>query len=111
MPRNNRRKIITNDSEYYEPLRKSRELKRIKQYETPKMTNPTVAQRAAIVSNKHIWKYGDRLYKLADQYYGDSRFWWAIAWWNGYGVEAQIKNGAILYIPLDISETLKVLGV
>ena len=111
MPRNNKRKVIINDSEYYEPLRKSRDVKRIKHYDTPMMVNPTISQRIAVINNKHIWKYGDRLFKLANQYYGDSRFWWVIAWWNGYGVEAQIKNGAILYIPLDISEALKVLEV
>ena len=74
------------------------------------MRNPSVRQRAAVTTNKHIWKYGDRLYKLADQYYGDSRFWWVIAWWNGYGVEADIKTGAVLYIPIDIVIALKVLG-
>lgn len=111
MPRNNRRQIIINDSEYYEPLRKSRDVKRIRQYATPIMNNPTIGERSAITTNKHIWKYGDRLYKLANQYYGDSRFWWVIAWWNGYGVEAQIKKGAILYIPLNISDAMKVLGV
>ena len=100
-----------NDSEYYEPLRKSRDVKRIRQYATPQMKNPTIAERASVTVNKHIWKYGDRLYNLANQYYGDSRFWWVIAWWNGYGTEAQIKTGAILYIPLNISDAMKILEV
>jgi len=73
------------------------------------MRNPTSRQRSRIMSTKHIWKYGDRLYNLAHQYYGDARFWWVIAWWNGYGVEAAIKTGASLVIPLDVSEALKVL--
>tara|TARA_R110000824_G_scaffold80365_6_gene202183 strand:+ start:1792 stop:2127 length:336 start_codon:yes stop_codon:yes gene_type:complete len=111
MPRNNKRKTMINDSEYYEPLRKSRNVKRIKQYETAILHNPTVAQRASVMTTKHIWTYGDRLYTLAHKYYGDSQFWWVIAWWNGYGVEAQIKTGAVLYIPIDISKAMKALGV
>ena len=98
MPRHNKRGILSNDAEYYEPLREQRGLKRMRHYSTPRMRNPTVAQRA-------------RLYTLADKYYSDSNFWWVIAWWNGYGVEADIKKGAVLSIPLDISSAIKILGV
>ena len=111
MPRHNKRGILSNDAEYYEPLREQRGLKRMRHYSTPRMKNPTVAQRARMTSDKHIWKYGDRLYTLADKYYSDSNFWWVIAWWNGYGVEADIKKGAVLSIPLDISSAIKILGV
>ena len=111
MPRNNKRMILVNNVEYYAPLRRSRDVSQIRHYETPIMNNPTAYQRSAIQTNKHIWKYGDRLYNLADQYYGDATFWWVIAWWNGYGIEGDIRTGALLYIPLDISKAIKVLGV
>jgi len=109
--RYSRAKIIINNSEYYAPLRKSRDLKAIRQYATIKLRNPTVLQRATTKSDTHIWSYGDRLYNLANQYYGDSRYWWVIAWWNGFGVEAQIPTGAVLSIPLNIETALKTLGV
>ena len=111
MGRYDKYRIIINESEYYKPLREERGLKRIVQYETPQLRNPSVRQRMNMVSTKHIWKYGDRLYQLADQYYGDARYWWVIAWYNGFGVEADIYNGAVLRIPLNIEEALKVLGV
>jgi len=111
MPRYNSTGIIVNDSDYYEPLRKPRNVKRIVQYETPILNNPTVSDRAAVAADKRIWKYGDRLYNLAFSYYGDTTFWWVIAWWNGYGTEADIKTGAVIYIPLDISAAITVLGV
>ena len=110
MARNNKRRTILNDSEYYEPLRKSRGLKAIEQYETPIMRNPSLRARVALKSTKHVWKYGDRFYSLANTYYGDARFWWVIAWWNSYGVEADVSIGALLEIPLDIAGALKVLG-
>jgi hypothetical protein len=111
MSRYGKRGRITNDGEYYRTLIARRRRRRITHYDTPILHNPTVRQRAQITTNKHLWKYGDRLYTLAHNYYGDAGFWWIIAWWNGYGTEADIKTGAILYIPLDISATLKALGV
>jgi nucleoid-associated protein YgaU len=111
MSRNNKRRTLINDSEYYEPLRKSRNVKAIEQYATPIMLNPTILHRAVVKTTKHVWKYGDRFYNLADKYYGDARYWWVIAWWNGYGVEADVKNGSLIRIPIEITDALKVLGV
>ena len=106
-----KRKIITNNSEYYKPIRQSRGRKAIVQYATGKLKNPTIAERGRIKTATHIWKYGDRLYTLAHQYYGDSRYWWVIAWWNAYGLETDIKTGAALSIPLNIEKALSALGV
>ena len=111
MGRYNKYKILVNNSEYYEPLRDRRDRKVIRHYETPMMKNPTVADRRRVLSNNYIWKYGDRLYKLSHQYYGDSRFWWVIAWWNGVPCESEIKNGTVLKIPVNIENALKALGV
>ena len=111
MSRYNKSKKVKNSSEYYEPLRKSRDLKSVTQYSTPKLYNPTVQDRISLTTTKHVWKYGDRLYKLAHQYYGDQDFWWVIAWYNGYPTEAHIKTGALLWIPLNIEKALKALRV
>jgi ABC-type phosphonate transport system ATPase subunit len=102
--------IVINDSQYYAPLRRTRGLKSVTQYGTVKMRNPSVGVRAAVVTAAHIWKYGDRLYNLAARFYGEPEYWWIIAWWNGYGVEADIPTGALLAIPTDIEQALKALG-
>jgi len=109
--RYNKARRLTNNSEYYAPLRKSRDKKAIVHHATRKIKNPTVQERRAVKITTRLWKYGDRLYDLSHKFYGDPRYWWVIAWWNGYGVEADIKNGATLYIPINIEEALKVLGV
>ena len=112
MPRRyNKTRIMVNNNEYYKSLIRSRGIRRIRQYATPILHNPTVADRRKVKTTSHIWKYGDRLYKLAHQFYGDERYWWVIAWWNAYGVEADIKTGATLAIPLSIEDALNVLGV
>jgi nucleoid-associated protein YgaU len=104
-------RVFTNDSEYYKPLRETRGLKQVRQYVTPVLRNPSVAERAKLITNTHIWKYGDRLYKLSHQYYGDSRFWWVIAWYNAYPCEADIPINTVLYIPVNLDSALKTLGV
>ena len=109
MPRYNKTKTLRNSSEYYKPLRDTRDLKVVEQYATPKMYHPTVKERSKIKTTQHIWKYGDRLYNLAFKFYGDQRFWWVIAWYNGYPTEAHIHKGALLYVPLNIAKALKVL--
>jgi nucleoid-associated protein YgaU len=109
--RYNKAREVTNDSEYYAPLRKSRNLKQIKHYATIKVKNPTVSDRSSVKVSRHIWKYGDRLYNLSSKFYGDPRYWWVIAWWNAYGVEADIKTGATLAIPLNLERALKILGI
>ena len=111
MGRYNKARVLTNASDYYKLLRQERKVKVIRQYATPRLHNPTVAQRAALKTTRHIWSYGDRFYTLADQYYGDARFWWVIAWYNATPTEADLKLGQLIRIPLNIEQTLRVLGV
>jgi nucleoid-associated protein YgaU len=113
MPDKRTRKEIPteNASEYYSPLREKRGVKKISQFKTPVLKNPTIKDRTRIKTITHMWKYGNRLYNLSNQFYGDSSYWWVIAWWNGVSTEAQIKLGTVLYIPLNIEDALDALGV
>ena len=77
MPRYANKKIFLNDAEYYDFLRKNRSnTKGVRQYDTQILKNPTIADRSALKTVTHVWKYGDRYYKLADQYYNDVDYWW-----------------------------------
>ena len=106
MARYNKDRKIVNASEYYKFLTEKRGIKSITHYETPILAHPSAMQRAALLTNNYIWKYGDRFYQLANQYYNDPRYWWVIAWYNGYPTEADIKPGALIAIPVDIEEAL-----
>ena len=101
---------IINDIDFYRELRERRGVKQIEQFTTPRLRQPTVSDRLRLKTSTHIWKYGDRFYNLAHQYYGDARYWWIIAWFNGIPTEAEANTGDVLEIPLDISEALLVLG-
>ena len=109
--RNNNVSIIDNDSEHYKELYERRGLKKISHHPTPKFRHPTAAERASVNTTGHIWAYGDRFYKLAQQYYGDVRYWWVIAWWNGQPTEVSIETGDFLDIPIDLVTALEILGV
>lgn len=109
--RYNKARILRNSSEYYEPLRKSRNLKTLRHYATPTLHNLSAAERASLQRTAYTWKYGDRFYKLAYQYYGDERLWWVLAWYNGYPTEVHVSPGDTLYIPLNIENVLKLLRV
>ena len=70
-----------NRNPYYKFLMEKRGVKAIEQYPTPVIRNPTAAERSMLNVTQHIWSYGDRYYKLADQYYNDPKLWWVIAWY------------------------------
>ena len=83
-------KIFDNSEEYYQYLTKKRSIKSVTHYETPTLRNPTISERSSLVTQRHIWKLGDRLYNLSHKYYGDVNYCWVIAWYNGVGLESDI---------------------
>ena len=99
-------KIFNNSLDYYEYLRENRNIKIIDHYATPILKNPTIAERTRIISNSHIWSFGDRFYKLADQYYGNSEYWWVIAWFNKKPTEGHLKLGDLILIPTPLDKIL-----
>lgn len=102
---------MINNSEHYKELKKKRGLKDVVQYPVVPMHHPNLVQRMTIATEPHIWSVGDHFYKLAHEYYGDSRYWWVIAWYNGYPTEGDIRKGVSIDIPLDLVDGLTVLGM
>jgi len=111
MSRYTNEKIVNNDSDFYSSLIQKRGLKSIAQLQTIVLKNPQIFERAALNTDTYIWKYGDRYYNLAFDYYGDPKLWWIIAWYNGYPTEASIKIGDVLDIPLSLEEIIQTLGL
>jgi nucleoid-associated protein YgaU len=98
-----------NKEEIYEEFFEDRDVNYIRQFRTGVLTHPTVADRAGLERIDHIWKLGDRLSKLAHQYYGDSTKWWVIAWYNGRPTEAHFKIGTRIRIPTPLNRVLSIL--
>jgi hypothetical protein len=111
MGRYNSETPVVNDSEYYDFLMKKRGVKKLTHFGTPVLYNPDVIDRAMMPTDPLIWSYGDHFYKIANQYYGNPRFWWVIAWYNGFPTEADIKLGDYIDIPVNLEDALLALGL
>lgn len=79
----------------------------IRQYGTDRMSYPTIPQIQTFSNVTHIWKVGDKFYKLAIKYYRDPQYWWIIALYNKTPTEAHIKIGEAISIPLPLEKVLR----
>ena len=102
-------KRFNNSEKYYEYLRKKRNLKVARHYETPILKNPSVQERMGIAADTHVWSLGDRYYKLAHKYYGDATYWWIIAIFNKKPTEADLEYGDVIYVPTPLQKVLRVM--
>ena len=106
----NRTKIVNVAPQYHEALQ-SRKIKSFYQYTTPIFGKITPKQRASLTRQTHIWKVGDKFFKLANEHYGDPKLWWVIAWYNTTPTEAHLKPGDTVRIPFPIETVLRILKV
>jgi len=104
-------RIFRNDRKAYKRyLKKTRGLGLIRQFNTPKFKHPSVQEMSNFNTIKHIWGIGDRLYKLAHEYYSDSEMWWVIALYNQKPTEFHYKLGDVLYVPVPLESVLFYIG-
>ena len=109
MPRHGTENLIENTEELYEEILEGRGLTKITHYRTPRWPKLTAKVRSRFVRQRHTWKLGDKYYKLANQYYGDPKLWWVIAWYNSTPTEASLQPGDVISIPVELEKTLKIL--
>jgi len=109
--RNENRTIIFNDYSLYDEYFEKKNLKGFRQYDSPRYNEVTEEAKENIRSRIHIWKMGDRLYKLAAEFYGDPTYWWVIALFNGTPTESHVKPGDEILIPLDYEAVIRLYGV
>ncbi len=103
------RRIVKNNSEIYEKVIEKRGVKHIEQYKTPKLKHPIAAERSTVTRVRHIWKLGDRYWKLASEHYGNPKHWWVIAWYNQKPTENMVKIGETIIIPKPLEKVLELL--
>tara|TARA_B100000925_G_C21949267_1_gene448179 strand:+ start:780 stop:1124 length:345 start_codon:yes stop_codon:yes gene_type:complete len=106
MSRNDNRIKRTNAEKIYRELLSSRGLKKVKQYTTPIFNTLDAKKRGSLDRIRHVWTIGDRLYKLASEYYGDPEMWWLIAWYNQKPTESHYNLGDTVLIPLPIEDAI-----
>ena len=104
------RLILLNKDELYMKFIEERNLKSIRQYGTGTLKYPTVDELKSVTRVRHIWKTGDRYFKLAEEYYDDPEMWWVIALFNQKPTEFHVKPGDVLYIPVPLESVLFYVG-
>ena len=105
--RYNKTEKFDNTSEEYNEVFEDRGVNGIVQYKIKTIKTLSPSQRRRIKTTNHIWKSGDKYYKLAHQYYGDPTYWWVIAQFNFAPTEAHLFEGRVLKIPLSLEEILR----
>lgn len=104
--------IIRNADEEYKLAFSSRfSYNGINQYRTDTLKYPSLEERVNMGINTEIWKYGSRLYKYAQIYYGDPSYWWVIAWYNKIGTENELNFGDPIQIPGPLEYVLTTYGL
>ena len=102
---------LINNSEKYDEVFEERGVKFIKHFSTPELTHAQRSQMASLEHEFHIWKLGDKLYKLASRFYEDEKLWWIIAWYNKTPTESHIRAGQVLKIPLPLDRIRSILRI
>ena len=100
------RQIKKNTLDQYKKIFDDRNVNFIRHYITANFIFPSQDAYKKINTVTHIWKTGDRFYKLAYQYYGDPKDWWVIAKFNNKPTESHVKLGDVVYIPTPIHQVL-----
>ena len=104
------RRIGINDLEQYEDVLKKKNVRFIRQYFSPNLKFPSTEEVGELSLVNHVWSLGDKYYKLAYKYYGDSTLWWVIAQYNQLPTDAHVDIGDVITIPLPLDKILGMLG-
>ena len=102
--RNRNRFVFSNNDELYESILRRKRITALRQYET--RIFPRLQSLRSIESVLHIWKTGDRYYKLANAYYGNPQLWWVIALYNQKPTEGHLRRGDAIRIPTSLNLVL-----
>ena len=108
--RNQDRDIFINDDKLYSNFLRDRGLKSIKHLGKLRLNSLSQEELSDLTILDHVWKTGDKYYKLALRYYGDPQYWWIIAWFNKKPIDNFCKVGDIIHVPTPIEEILYYVG-
>lgn len=102
--------IRTKKNGVYEKIMDNRGIKEISYFETAYHLDFSQEQINDMNFRTHIWTIGDRFYKLSEEYYGTTSFWWVLARFNGKPTESHVKIGDSIRIPFPLDVVLSVYG-
>jgi hypothetical protein len=111
--RYNKRPIIVNRSYDYlfSPIFRNRKIFKLTQYTIANLKFPTIDEIMDLEIETKVWTAGEKYFKLAHEYYGNSEYWWIIAWYNKKPLETDFKGGEVVEIPMPLEIILEYLDI
>ena len=104
----NERVISSRKEKFRKAFLEKRGKTSITQFETPTLYFADSDDMNSLTNESHIWKVGDRYFKLAHKHYNDSKYWWVIAWYNNKPTESHVTTGEIIYIPTPLDRAIEI---
>ena len=101
-----KREIVKNKDPGYSEIFDRRGIDGVTQLKKLKVRALSVEDRKKLTNTKHIYKTGDKLFKLAYRYYGDTRYWYVLAAYNRKPTDFHCKVGDTIYVPFPLKEVL-----
>ncbi len=100
-------RLLRNSEDIYEKLRSKMGVNSIQHCGRIQFGTPLNEEfRKGLTKREHIFAIGDRLNKIAFEYYGDAKLWWVLAWFNGKPTDHHCRVGDIIEVPFPLSEVL-----
>ena len=104
--------LLTGRGGIYKEIFDKRNIGFARHFSTPNLVYPEIEEIENLSVLGHIWKEGDRFWKLAAQHYdGKGHLWWIIAWFNQAPTEGHLNIGDVVNIPLPLNRILNYLDV
>ena len=97
------RRTAVNRNKQYKEVLEDRGVERIEQYRTPVIRE--ISNDVACF--EYTWKYGDKFWQLAHNFYGNRKYWYIIAQFNNKPTESHINIGDKIKIRYDVQEVLQ----
>lgn len=80
-------------------LLESRNLEQIRYLKNRKFSRTLLTEEYQTI--EHVWSHGDKLYKLANRYFGDRDLFWIIGLFNNKPTDSHFRYGDLVLIPED----------
>ena len=110
MSRYTQREELINSSKQYAYKLRELNVKNITHFVTPKFGKISQEMVNMIESDLVRWGVQTKFYKLAHEYYGDSKLWWVIARWNFSPTESHVSEGDEIRIPLNLRRAMELIN-
>ena len=104
-------KLLPNNAGEYSEQFKARGVKSIAHFSFSKFKSIKLKEIPNLQMEVQIWKTSDRYYKFAEQYYGDSTYWWIIALFNNKPLESDIPLGHRILIPMPLEMIISAMEI